>query len=90
MIEFELMADVVGRYRRDINTKNKIKKLALISEQDCQYFDDLMTKYSRYEHSQPIESPVELPKPDDLLTDMTALKNWREEYVKRSVSAVAG
>ena len=42
------------------------------------------------EYSQPTESPVELPKPDDLLDGMTLLKNWREEYAKRPASAVAG
>ena len=85
MVEFELMADVVGRYRREINTKGNIHKLAKISESDCQYFDDLMSKYSRFEHSQPTESPVELPNPQDLLADMTGLKKWQEEYAKRTV-----
>lgn len=84
MIEFELMADVVGRYRRDINTKDKINKLALISEQDCQYFDDLMTKYSRYEHSQPPDAPVPLPEPDELENDFNELKKWHADFKKRS------
>lgn len=85
MIEFELMADVVGRYRRDINTKNKINKLALINEQDCQYFDGLMTKYSRYEHSQPLEAPVPLPEPDELENDFNGLKKWQTDFKQRSV-----
>ena len=83
MIEFELMADVVGRYRRVINTKNKIKRLALISAQDCQYFDDLMTKYSRYEHSQPLDAPVPLPKPDELEKDFDALRKWQADFKQR-------
>jgi len=49
-----------------------------------------MTKYSGFERAQPAEAPVEVPKPDDLLTDMTLLKSWREEYAKRSASAVTG
>lgn len=85
MIEFELMADVVGRYRRDINTKNKINKLALINEQDCQYFDDLMTKYSRYEHSQPLDTPVPLPGPDELGNDFNKLKEWQTNFKERLV-----
>lgn len=85
MIEFELMADVVGRYRRDINTKNKINKLALISEQDCQYFDDLMTKYSRYEHSQPLDAPVPLPEPDEFENDFNELKKWQADFKQRPV-----
>jgi hypothetical protein len=85
MIEFELMADVVGRYRRDINTKNKINKLALICEQDCQYFDDLMTKYSRYEHSQPFDDPVPIPEPDELENDFNEMKKWQTDFKQRPV-----
>ena len=83
MIEFDLMADVVGRYRRDINTKNKIHKLARINEHDCQYFDDLMTKYSRYEHSQPLDAPVPLPEPDELQHDFNELKEWQTDFKQR-------
>lgn len=83
MIEFDLMADVVGRYRRDINTKNKIHKLALINEHDCQYFDELMTKYSRYEHSQPLDTPVPLPEPDELENDFNKLKKWQTDFKQR-------
>ena len=83
MVEYELMSDVVQRYRRAINTMGKIGNLAEISEADCKYFDDLMTKYSRYEHSQPLEAPVPLPEPDELETDFTALKDWQAEFKKR-------
>jgi hypothetical protein len=48
--------------------------------------DSLMTKYSGFEHSQPSESPIELPEPNELLADLTALKDWREDYSKRSVT----
>ncbi|MBF0414411.1 MAG: AAA family ATPase [Magnetococcales bacterium] len=84
MIENELLSDVVQRYRRAINTKGKIENLAKISEEDCDYFDDLMTKYSRYEHSQPIESPVSLPKPEELESDLIKLKHWQSEFKSRS------
>ena len=83
MIECELIADVVQRYRRAINTMGKIENLAKISEEDCKYFDDLMTKYSRYEHFQPPEAPVQLPEPDELETDFNGLKNWQAEFKKR-------
>lgn len=83
MVEYELMSDVVQRYRRAINTMGKIGNLAKISEADCKYFDDLMTKYSRYEHSQPLEAPVQLPEPDELETDFNELKNWQAEFKKR-------
>ncbi|PKK88398.1 MAG: hypothetical protein CVV64_18950 [Candidatus Wallbacteria bacterium HGW-Wallbacteria-1] len=82
MIEVELMGDIVQRYRREVHTK-KIAGLAKISEADCSYFGDLMTKYSRYEHSQPLEAPVPLPEPDELETDFNALKNWQVEFKSR-------
>lgn len=83
MIESELIADVVQRYRRAINTMGKIGNLAKISEADCKMFDDLMTKYSRYEHSQPLEAPVPLPEPDELETDFSILKQWYEGFKNR-------
>lgn len=83
MIEIELMGDVIQRYRRDVTTKGKIFNLAKIADADCRYFDDMMTKYSRFEHSQPLESPVALPKPDELESDFMSLKSWLEEFKKR-------
>ncbi|MEW8552671.1 MAG: AAA family ATPase [Candidatus Thiodiazotropha sp.] len=88
MVEYELMSDVVQRYRRAINTMGKISNLAKISEPDCKYFDDLMTKYSRYEHSQPLEAPVTLPEPDELEADFNGLKQWQTEFKNRSITPV--
>ncbi|MFZ2070541.1 MAG: hypothetical protein WAV32_02840 [Halobacteriota archaeon] len=48
-----------------------------------QFFDDMMTKYSRYAHSQPNEAPVKYPPPDKLQEDMESLKSWFEEFKKR-------
>ena len=88
MVEYELMSDVVQRYRRAINTMGKISNLAKISEADCKYFDDLMTKYSRYEHSQPAEVPVMLPEPDELEKDFNGLKQWQTEFKDRPIAPV--
>lgn len=84
MIEFELLADVVQRFRRAVNTLGKLDKLARITAEDCKLFDDLMTKYSRYEHSQPNEAPVAPPPPDELKRDMEALRDWRTAFVGRT------
>ena len=84
MIECELLADVVQRFRRAVNTQGKLDKLARIRAEDCKLFDDLMTKYSRYEHSQPNEAPVDPPAPDELKADMEALRDWRDGFVMRS------
>ena len=88
-IENDLLCGVVQRFQRPVHTL-KLKDLAKLKDADCNLLDSLMTKYSGFEHSQPTESPVELPKPDDLLDDMTSLKSWREEYGKRPASAVSG
>ena len=84
MIECELLADVIQRFRRAINTQGKIDRLALISTEDCKFFDAMMTKYSRYEHSQPYESPVGPPLPEDLKNDLEGLKKWYEEFTRRN------
>lgn len=84
MIECELLADVVQRFRRAVNTQGKLDKLARITSEDCKLFDDLMAKYSRYEHSHSNEAPVTLPAPDELKTDMEALQSWRDAFVKRA------
>lgn len=83
MIECELLADVVQRFRRSVNTQGKLDKLARITAEDCKLFDDLMTKYSRYEHSQPTEFPVAPPAPDELKKDMEALRDWRAAFIAR-------
>ncbi len=88
-IENDLLCGVVQRFQRPVHTL-KLKDLAKLKETDCNLLDSLMTKYSGFEHSQPTESPVELPKPEDILEDMNSLKNWREEYAKRPASAAAG
>jgi len=85
MIEIDLLADVVQRFRRAVNTMGKISLLSRITEEDCKFFDEMMTKYSRYEHSQPGEAPVQTPLPDELRQDFDALKTWRDEFISRGI-----
>ena len=82
-IEEDLMAKVVLRHRRSVTTENRIKLLAKISHEDCVYFDDLMTKYSCYEHSQSTEVPLTLPDEPSLRADVEGLKRWRESFMTR-------
>ena len=82
-IENDLLADVVQRFRRSVNTMGKIHKLAHISVEDCKMFEEFMTKYSTYEHSQSYETPVMLPEPDELKEDMETVKAWLGEFKKR-------
>jgi energy-coupling factor transporter ATP-binding protein EcfA2 len=78
MIEFDLLADVIQRHRRVIKTLNKIGTLADIQPEDCRFLDEMMSKYSRYEHGQSREAPVNLPRPDELSEDVFRLKAWRD------------
>ena len=79
-IENDLLGDVVQRFRREVNTKGKIHNLARISVEDCRLFEDFMTKYSSYEHSQSYETPIMLPDPDELKADMDCLKAWLDDF----------
>jgi hypothetical protein len=79
-----LLADVVQRHRRAINTMGKIGNLAKITISDCTLIDDLMTKYSCYEHSQSDEAPVELPEPNELESDINRMVDWHTAFTKRS------
>lgn len=66
IVEFVLLADVIQRHRRAVNTLGKIQNLVKITTTDCALIEELMTKYSSHEHSQSSEAPVELPEPDEL------------------------
>ncbi|SMO93285.1 AAA family ATPase [Fodinibius sediminis] len=82
MIEDELLSDVVHRFRRAVHTR-KIKNLSRITESDCKYLDSMMSKYSKYEHSQARSTPVSMPEPDELEDDLLELQDWYEEFTNR-------
>lgn len=84
-VEYHLLGDVIQRYRRAVNTMGKVSSLAKINKHDCEMIDKFMTKYSFYEHSQPLEAPVELPLPDDISNDVNELLAWIEEFDKRKI-----
>lgn len=82
-VEKVLMNDVLTRFRRSVETKNKIGMLAKITAEDCQFVDSLMTRYSSFEHSQPDELPAELPDLEEIKKDVVALASWIEGFKKR-------
>lgn len=82
-IESDLLCGVVQRFQRPVHTL-KLKDLAKLKSSDCSLLDGLMTKYSYFEHSQPIEAPIPLPPSDEVLDDMKSLAVWRNEYANRS------
>ncbi|MCU1162479.1 AAA family ATPase [Stenotrophomonas maltophilia] len=84
-VEMYVLADVVQRHRRDVNTKGKLQNLLKLNRSDCDLFSDLMTKLSKYEHSQSNEAPVELPSTEELDADMNALAGWYAGFKARPV-----
>ncbi|MBA4389437.1 MAG: hypothetical protein C0399_00660 [Syntrophus sp. (in: bacteria)] len=76
IVEIDLLAGVVKRHNAEVNTKGKIHLLAKITEDDCKFIDDYMTKYSVYRHSQSEESPISLPRPEEIETDLMAISEF--------------
>lgn len=85
IVETVFLADVIQRHRRAVNTMNKIGNLAKINTADCALVDEMMTKYSCYEHSQSAEAPVEVPEPAELEADITRMIEWHKEFTERPV-----
>jgi hypothetical protein len=85
VIEKKLLSDVIKRYSREVHTKGKLMGLAKITVADCVFFDELMTKYSKYEHSQPEETPISSPEPDEIATDLRNVKDWMAAFKRRSI-----
>ncbi|MDR2407096.1 MAG: AAA family ATPase [Bacteroidales bacterium] len=89
-VEIVLLADVVQRHRRAINTVGKIQKLAKIQKNDCDLIDEMMSKYSRFEHSQSDESPIVFPTHDEIEKDINRMADWYEEFSKRPILSTGG
>lgn len=85
IIETVLLNDVVVRFRRDITTKGKLWELVKISFEDCSNIDQLMTKYSVYEHSQTDELPQEPVDVNNFEQDVLFLISWMDEFKKRQI-----
>lgn len=58
-------------------------RLSNITQEDCDLIDDLMTRYSVYEHSQADDLPAVPPELAQLETDVRSLADWIEGYSKR-------
>ncbi len=82
-VEDVLLLGMVHRFQRRIMTNNKVMKIPQITDSDCQMIDDMMTKYSFTEHSQPIDSmPVQLSL-DEIYADIDSFVSWVVDYTKR-------
>ena len=84
IVETVFLADVVQRHRRAVNTMGKIGNLVKIVKTDCELIDEMMTKYSCYEHSQSDEAPVDVPDPDQIEADIDRMIEWHKEFTGRA------
>lgn len=86
IVETELLGGVVQRHQRGVTTKGKIIELAKIEKKDCLLIESLMSEYSKFEHSQSSELPVELPTPEVLDQALSSVLEWHSEFSKRPIS----
>ncbi|WP_374697744.1 AAA family ATPase [Alcaligenes nematophilus] len=83
-IEYILLNDVISRFRRDVMTKGKLHGVAKVKVEDCDYFDQLMSTYSVYEHSQADELPQVPVELAVFERDVTQLLAWMAEFKARA------
>ncbi len=83
VVELELLNGIVRRFSAEVRTKGKLEHLTKITPGDCKFVDDMMTKYSRYEHSQPEEAPILFPTPDAFAADLNAIVAFIDSIKKR-------
>lgn len=84
IVELILLNDVVIRFRRDVMTKGKLRGVAKVIAEDCDFIDRLMTKYSVYEHSQSDELPQVPVELDEFERDVLELIGWMDEFKGRA------
>jgi ABC-type multidrug transport system ATPase subunit len=85
-VEGILLNDVLIRFRRSVQTQGRISALAKITIDDGALINDLMTRYSVFEHSQSDELPAARPDIDEIEADVAKLTAWVESFTKRAVA----
>lgn len=84
-VEKVMLNGLLERFRRSVQTK-QIKTLAKINIGDCALIDEMMTKYSRSEHSQSDEMAGALPAVEELHEDLNKVIAWIDEFGVRVVA----
>lgn len=82
-VEQNLLSGVVSRFSRNVSTL-KIPCLNAIAQADISLFDSMMTKYSYYDHSHSIETPLPPPEIEDIEADLIRMRDWAKSFAKRS------
>lgn len=75
-IEEVLLGRVVVRFRREIQTQNIKTRLSSITPEDCEIIDEMMTKYSYYDHPSSEETPMIEMSVEELEQDMANFALW--------------
>ena len=82
-VEDTLLNEVVLRYRKSVTTYNRIAWLSHITEADCNLIDEMMTKYSYYDHSMADETPLQEFSVEEIENDLDRLIAWLDDVKKR-------
>mgnify|MGYP004686518485 CR=1 FL=1 len=81
-IETDLLSKIVTRFGYSVNTL-RLKYLYVVSQSDVDLFNNMMTKYSAYEHSQSTERPEKLPELSDIEKDVDTFISWCGDFGRR-------
>lgn len=81
-IEQNLLSGVVSRFARNVSTL-KLPCLNAITQDDIMLFDGMMTKYSYYDHSHSIETPLPPPNIEEIEKDLIQMRDWAKGFGKR-------
>lgn len=82
-VEMVLLSQVVTRFDYSVKTL-RLRYLHAINDDDISIFEEMMTKYSFYDHSHSVERQIELPKVEDVENDIIKLQNWYSDFTARS------
>lgn len=83
-LEEVLLGGIVERYRPNVQTQ-QIRRIADITNEDCQTLEMAMTKCSRWltGHDEAAAARAPVPEPDELKADIDLLDNWVKTINKR-------
>ena len=81
-VEQNLLSGVVSRFARNVSTM-KLPCLNAITQDDIMLFDGMMTKYSYYDHSHSIETPLPPPDIEEIEKDLIQMRDWAKGFGKR-------
>ncbi|MFU3132056.1 AAA family ATPase [Pseudomonas aeruginosa] len=81
-VEEVLLREVILRFRKGVETQRLVG--VSVEDDDFARVNEGMSRCSNYAHDKALMGGVAVPDPDELLTDILALENWRLLVHKRS------